>query len=108
MQDNLLALAMSAHYAALDLELAVKTREQNKQKEKLEKELSSTQDPVCVFHGQLEKAAKSLTEMDDRISELTEEGTNQYTLGQTHARLDTLCQYYNGKLVDKEFDAEIL
>ena len=81
MQDNLLALAMSAHYAALDLELVVKTGEWNEQKAKLEKELRSAQNSECVFRGQLEKATKSLTEMDDRIFELTEEGRNQYTLG---------------------------
>lgn len=56
---------MSAHYVALDLELVVKTREWNKHKEKLEKELRSTKSSESVFCGQLEKAAKSLMEKDD-------------------------------------------
>ena len=41
-------------------------------------------------------------------SKLTEEGRDRFTFDWSHARLDSLCQYRNGKLVDKEVDAEIL
>ena len=70
---------MSAYYATLDLELVVKTKDQNDQKAKLEKELRSTQDSKSVFPDQLKKVVKSLTKNDDHISELTEEGKDQYT-----------------------------
>lgn len=80
---------MSANYAALDL-LATRTIEWNEQKAKLEKELRSAQDSESVFHGQLEKAAKSLMDKDDRIFVITEDGRDQYTFSWSRARL-ALC-----------------
>lgn len=59
-----MVLVIHAHYAALDLELVAKTREWNEHKQKLEKELRSTENSESVFCGQLEKAAKSLMEKD--------------------------------------------
>ncbi|GMN47508.1 hypothetical protein TIFTF001_016677 [Ficus carica] len=74
---------MYVHHAAIDLEVATKAREWNEQKAKLEKELKSAQYSESVFCGScgLLKAAKLLTEKDN-------------------------C--FNGKLVDKEVDVEIL
>ena len=66
------------------------------------------QDSKSLFRSQLEKAAKSLIKKYDHISKLIEEIRNQYTFGQSRARLDTLRQFHNAKLVDKEVVAKIL
>lgn len=70
--------------------------------------MRSAQDSKSMFRGQLEKATKSMMKKDDHIFELTEEGRDQYTFDWSRARLKTLRQYRNDKLVDKEVDAEIL
>lgn len=66
--------------------------------------MRSVQDSESLFRDQLEKATKSLIKKDDHISELIEEGRDQYTFGWSHARFDTLRQYCNDKLVDKEVE----
>ena len=74
-----MVLTMTTHYVAIDLELATRTREWNKQKAKLENKIRSVQDSESLFHDQLEKDAKVLMKKDDHISELIKEGKDQFT-----------------------------
>lgn len=74
----------------------------------MEKKLRLARDSESAFPSKLKKVVKSLTKKDDHISKLTEEGKDQYTFDWSYAKLDTLLQYLNDKLVDKEVNAEIL